>query len=105
HDQKLMSSYIVPGAVAGTLLFFLVLGILLWRCRQCSKEPLQSRSEAEMNQMEMSSPPPPDDAIYANFNFHERDAQAEEEVYTEEKIRPIETDDDNLYTNINPRRR
>ncbi|XP_039358970.1 uncharacterized protein LOC120384367 [Mauremys reevesii] len=104
HDQKL-SVYIVLGAVAGTLVFLLVLSILLWRWRQCSKEPLQSRSEAEMNQLEMSSPPPADDAIYANFNFHERDAQAEEEVYTEEKIRPIETDDDNIYTNINPRHR
>ncbi|XP_029767678.1 neural cell adhesion molecule L1.1-like [Terrapene carolina triunguis] len=55
HDQRVMSSYIVPGAVAGTLLFLLVLGILLWRWRQCSKEPLQSRSEAEMNQMETVS--------------------------------------------------
>nr|XP_042701207.1 polymeric immunoglobulin receptor-like isoform X2 [Chrysemys picta bellii] len=36
-DQRPMSSYIVPGAVAGTLLLLLVLGILLWRWRQCSK--------------------------------------------------------------------
>ncbi|XP_065422967.1 cell surface A33 antigen-like [Chrysemys picta bellii] len=87
-DQRPMSSYIVPGAAAGTLLFLLVLGILLWRWRQCSKEPLQSRSEAEMNQMDTSSPPPADDVTYLNLNFHKRDAKAEEDV--------------NIYANVNP---
>ncbi|XP_065272760.1 cell surface A33 antigen-like [Emys orbicularis] len=89
HDP--MSSYIVPGVLAGTLLFLLVLGILLWRWRQSSKEPLQSRSEAEMNQMETSSPPPADDVTYLNLNFHERDAKAEEDV--------------NIYANVNPHHR
>ncbi|XP_065422974.1 P-selectin-like [Chrysemys picta bellii] len=86
HDQRPMSSYIVPGAAAGTLLFLLVLGILLWRWRPCSKEPLQSRSEAEMNQMETSSPPA-DDVTYLNLNFHKSHAKAEENV--------------NIYANVN----
>ncbi|XP_044843609.1 polymeric immunoglobulin receptor-like [Mauremys mutica] len=106
HDQKLMSSYIVPGAVAGTLLFLLVLGILLWRCRQCSKEPLQSRSEAEINQLEMSSPPPADEVTYVDLNFHKRDAKAEEEVvYTEVKIRPKQRDDNDIYAKVKSRQR
>ncbi|XP_030437961.1 titin-like isoform X1 [Gopherus evgoodei] len=106
HDQKLMSSYIVPGTVAGTLLLLLVLGILLWRCRQCSKEPLQSRSEAEMNQMEMCSPPPADEVTYVDLNFHKRDAKAEEEVvYTEVKIRPKQRDDDDIYAKVKPSQR
>ncbi|XP_053904981.1 tyrosine-protein kinase-like otk isoform X2 [Malaclemys terrapin pileata] len=105
-DQRPMSSYIVPGAVAGTLLFLLVLGILLWRWRQCSKEPLQSRSEAEMNQMETSSPPPADEVTYVDLNFHKRDAKAEEEVvYTEVKIRPKQRDDNDIYAKVNPRHR
>ncbi|XP_039358948.1 polymeric immunoglobulin receptor-like isoform X3 [Mauremys reevesii] len=100
HDQKL-SVYIVLGAVAGTLLFFLVLGILLWRRRQCSKEPLQSRSEAEMNQLEMSSPPPADEVTYVDLNFHKKDAKAEEEVvYTEVKIRPKQRDDNDIYAKV-----
>ncbi|KAM9122181.1 polymeric immunoglobulin receptor-like isoform 2-T2 [Pangshura tecta] len=102
HDQKL-SIYIVLGAVAGTLLFFLVLGILLRRCRQCSKEPLQSRSEAEMNQLEMSSPPPADEVTYVDLNFHKRDAKAEEEVvYTEVKIRPKQRDGNDIYAKVKP---
>ncbi|XP_050779273.1 obscurin-like isoform X2 [Gopherus flavomarginatus] len=106
HDQKLMSSYIVPGTVAGTLLFLLVLGILLWRCRPCSKEPLQSRSEAEMNQMEMSSPPPADEVTYVDLNFHKRDAKVEEEVvYTEVKIRPKQRDDNDIYAKVKPSQR
>ncbi|XP_065422969.1 uncharacterized protein LOC135975576 isoform X1 [Chrysemys picta bellii] len=105
-DQRPMSSYIVPGAVAGTLLFLLVLGILLWRWRQCSKEPLQSMSEAEMNQMETSSPPPADEVTYADLIFHERDTNAEEEVvYTEVKIRPKQRDDNDIYAKVNPRHR
>ncbi|XP_065422992.1 cell adhesion molecule DSCAML1-like isoform X2 [Chrysemys picta bellii] len=105
-DQRPMSSYIVPGAVAGTLLFLLVLGILLWRWRQCSKGPLQSRSEAEMNQMETSSPLPADEVTYVDLNFHKRDTNAEEEVvYTEVKIRPKQRDDNDIYAKVNPRHR
>ncbi|XP_043350863.1 netrin receptor DCC-like isoform X4 [Dermochelys coriacea] len=105
HDQRLMSSYIVPGAAAGTLLFLLVFGILLWRWRQCSKEPLQSRSEAEMNQMEMSSPPA-DEVTYVDLNFHKRDAKAEEEVvYTEVKIQPKQRDYNDIYAKVNPHHR
>ncbi|XP_065422948.1 polymeric immunoglobulin receptor-like isoform X2 [Chrysemys picta bellii] len=106
HDQRPMSSYIVPGAVAGTLLFLLVLGILLWRWRQCSKGPLQSRSEAEMNQMETSSPPPADEVTYVDLNSHKRDTNAEEEVvYTEVKIRPKQRDDNDIYAKVNPHHR
>ncbi|XP_065422993.1 cell surface A33 antigen-like isoform X1 [Chrysemys picta bellii] len=105
-DQRLMSSYIVPGAVAGTLLFLLVLGILLWRWRQSSKEPLQSRSEAEMNQMETSSPLPADEVTYVDLNSHKRHAKAEEEVvYTEVKTRPKQRDDNDIYAKVNPRHR
>nr|XP_042701880.1 uncharacterized protein LOC122172816 [Chrysemys picta bellii] len=105
-DQRPMSSYIVSGAVAGTLLFLLVLGILLWRWRQSSKEPLQSRSEAEMNQMETSSPPPADLVTYVDLNSHKRDKKAEEEVvYTEVKIRPKQRDDNDIYAKVNPRHR
>nr|XP_048672565.1 tyrosine-protein kinase-like otk isoform X2 [Caretta caretta] len=106
HDQWLMSSYIVAGAAAGTILFLLVLGILLWRWRQCSKEPLQSRSEAEMTQMETSSPPPADEVTYVDLNFHKRDAKAEEDVvYTEVKIRPKQRDDNVIYAKVNPHHR
>ncbi|KAM7146965.1 polymeric immunoglobulin receptor-like isoform 2-T3 [Macrochelys suwanniensis] len=102
-DKKPMNLYIVLGAAAGTLLFLLVLGILLWRWRQCSKEPLQSRSEAEMNQME-TSPPPADDVTYVDLNFHKRAAKAEEEVvYTEVKIQPKQRDDNDIYAKVNPR--
>ncbi|XP_074825179.1 neural cell adhesion molecule 2-like [Natator depressus] len=101
--QWLTSSYIVAGAAAGTILLLLVLGILLWRWRQCSKEPLQSRSEAEMTQMETSSPPPADEVTYVDLNFHKRDAKAEEEVvYTEVKIRPKQRDDNVIYAKVNP---
>ncbi|XP_043382254.1 polymeric immunoglobulin receptor isoform X5 [Chelonia mydas] len=120
--QWLMSSYIVAAAAAGTILFLLVLGILLWRWRQCSKvtqrssenyqlghnfiffpEPLQSRSEAEMTQMETSSPPPADEVTYVDLNFHKRDTKAEEEVvYTEVKIRPKQRDDNVIYAKVNP---
>ncbi|CAM4620974.1 unnamed protein product [Lepidochelys olivacea] len=103
HYQWLMSSYIAAGAAAGTILFLLVLGILLWRWRQCSKEPLQSRSEAEMTQMETSSPPPADEVTYVDLNFHKRDAKAEEDVvYTEVKIRPKQRDDNVIYAKVNP---
>ncbi|XP_077687192.1 titin-like isoform X2 [Eretmochelys imbricata] len=106
HNQWLMSSYIVAGAAAGTILFLLVLGILLWRWRQCSKEPLQSRSEAEMTQMETSSPPPADEVTYVDLNFHKRDAKAEEDVvYTEVKIRPKQRDDNVIYAKVNPHHR
>ncbi|XP_073164546.1 cell adhesion molecule CEACAM2-like isoform X2 [Lepidochelys kempii] len=106
HYQWLMSSYIAAGAAAGTILFLLVLGILLWRWRQCSKEPLQSRSEAEMTQMETSSPPPADEVTYVDLNFHKRDAKAEEDVvYTEVKIRPKQRDDNVIYAKVNPHHR
>ncbi|XP_043350861.1 hemicentin-1-like isoform X2 [Dermochelys coriacea] len=48
HDQRLMSSYIVPGAAAGTLLFLLVFGILLWRWRQCSKVTQRSSENYQL---------------------------------------------------------
>ncbi|XP_065272869.1 cell surface A33 antigen-like [Emys orbicularis] len=67
------------------------------------KKPLQSRSEAEMNQMETSSPPPADEVTYVDLNSHKRDAKAEEEVvYTEVKIRPKQRDDNDIYAKVNP---
>ncbi|EMP40414.1 hypothetical protein UY3_02350 [Chelonia mydas] len=67
------------------------------------QEPLQSRSEAEMTQMETSSPPPADEVTYVDLNFHKRDTKAEEEVvYTEVKIRPKQRDDNVIYAKVNP---
>ncbi|XP_075796481.1 polymeric immunoglobulin receptor-like isoform X2 [Pelodiscus sinensis] len=104
RDPGVTGSYIVPGAVAGAALFLLVLGICVWRWRQRSKKPPQSRPEAEMNQTKRSLPA--DEVTYADLNFRKRDAKVEEEiVYTEVKIRPKQTDGNVTYAKINTHHR
>ncbi|XP_037264763.1 uncharacterized protein LOC130159095 isoform X3 [Falco biarmicus] len=79
---------IISSLAVATLLYMLVIGLLVWRCRRNRKGKITSRQVVEMDQLRMaSSVTGTEDLTYANLKFEKKGAKpaSSDVVYTEIK--------------------